>query len=342
MEIGRDDIAEAAELFAVVRLGQLHALIFELPRRPVAEVRQIFAQRLRFLRDALLLVARSVKAVEQAGKCFLRLAPDGLAVLRDRDAREVPRLPLAQQQLRRFYAALQRIERIGQRARQRAVSGPVRGVERTENLHRHLSAHQRRDAAERVQQPFVERLALVPALQQRENRLRRLAENFLFILPRRLMVIEAGQDLPFGGHLKVHAPQAVEDASLAVRQDEVRVAAHDLEDQVFLRGAAHLVGAVEREVDEPLHPRLRDRGEFPPDEVLAQQHAEHRRLRRVLLRDIGEMDARLIRRRRQQQAASAARSAQRQNDGVPRGLLHLVYAAADRARAKLFGESGQK
>ena len=111
---------------------------------------------------------------------------------------------------------------------------------------------------------------------------------------------------------------------------------------MLLRGAAHLVGTVEREVDEPLHPRLRDRGEFSPDEVLAQQHTEHRRLRRVLLRDIGEMDARLIRRRRQQQAASAARPAQRQNDGIPRGLLHLVYAAAERARAKLFGESGQK
>ena len=116
MEIGRDDIAEAAKLFAVVRLRQLHALIFELPRRPVAEVRQVFAQRLCLLRDALLLVARSVKAVEQAGKCFLRLAPDGLAVLRDRDAREVPRLPLAQQQLRDFRAALQRIGASGENA----------------------------------------------------------------------------------------------------------------------------------------------------------------------------------------------------------------------------------
>ena len=182
----------------------------------------------------------------------------------------------------------------------------------------------------------------MPALQQRENRLRRLAEDLLLILPRRLMVIESRQDLPLGGHFKVHAPQAVEDAPLAVRQDEVRIAAHDLEDQVLLRGAAHLVGTVEREVDEPLHPRLRDRGELPADEVLAQQHTEHRRLRRIFLRDVGKLDARLIRRRRQQQAASAARPAQRQNDGVPRRLLHLVYAAAERARAELFGESGQK
>ena len=111
---------------------------------------------------------------------------------------------------------------------------------------------------------------------------------------------------------------------------------------MLLRGAAHFVGAVEREVDESLHPRLRDRGELPADEVLTQQHTEHRRLRRIFLRDVGKLDARLIRRRRQQQAASAARPAQRQNDGIPRRLLHLVYAAAERARAELFGERGQK
>ena len=66
--------------------------------------------------------------------------------------------------------------------------------------------------------------------------------------------------------------------------------------------------------------------------MLAQQHAEHRRLGRVVAQDVCELDARLVRARVEQQPQIAA---QQQNDLVARGLLHLVDARADELRSQL-------
>ena len=67
--------------------------------------------------------------------------------------------------------------------------------------------------------------------------------------------------------------QAVQNPPVLRGQDEVRVAAHDLEDEVLLRGASHLVGAVEGEVQQPLHLRLLHGHETASRQVLAQEHA---------------------------------------------------------------------
>jgi len=66
--------------------------------------------------------------------------------------------------------------------------------------------------------------------------------------------------------------------------------------------------------------------------VLAQQHAEHRRLGRVVAQNVRELDARLVCARVEQQPQIAA---QQQNDLVARGLLHLVDARADELRSQL-------
>lgn len=102
------------------------------------------------------------------------------------------------------------------------------------------------------------------------------------------------QDLPLLAHLKVDPAQAVQNPPVLRSQDQVRVAAHDLEDEVLLRGASHLVGAVEGEVQQPLHLRLLHPDQPPARQMLAQQHAEHRRLRRVFRRFIRQVDARMI------------------------------------------------
>ena len=65
--------------------------------------------------------------------------------------------------------------------------------------------------------------------------------------------------------------------------------------------------------------------------MLAQQHAEHRRLGRVVAQNVRELDARLVCARVEQQAQIAA---QQQNDLVARGLLHLVDARADELRSQ--------
>ena len=111
---------------------------------------------------------------------------------------------------------------------------------------------------------------------------------------------------------------------------------------MLLYGRTHLIGAVEGQINQPLHPGLADRGELAADEVLAQQHAKHRRLRRVFLCKFSEVNARLIRRGCEQQPPAAARPAQTEQHGVPRRLLHFVHAAAQRARFQFAAQRSQK
>ena len=95
------------------------------------------------------------------------------------------------------------------------------------------------------------------------------------------MIVKARQNLPFIAHLKVHPAQAVKNAPVLARQNQVGIAAHDLQNQMLLRGAAHFIGAIERHVEQPLHLRLLHGHETASRQVLAQEHAEHGRLRRV-------------------------------------------------------------
>ena len=60
------------------------------------------------------------------------------------------------------------------------------------------------------------------------------------------MIVKARQNLPFIAHLKVHPAQAVKNAPVLARQNQVGIAAHDLQNQMLLRGAAHFIGAIER------------------------------------------------------------------------------------------------
>ena len=119
------------------------------------------------------------------------------------------------------------------------------------------------------------------------------------------MIIKPRQDLPLLAHLKVDPPQAVDDPPILRGQNQIGIAPHDLEDQVLLRGAAHLVGAVEGEIEQALHLRLLHPDQTAARQVLAQQHAEHRRLRRVFRRLLRQVDARMVGRGRQQKPAAA-------------------------------------
>ena len=174
---------------------------------------------------------------------------------------------------------------------------------------RQLPAHERRKAAEGIEQPAVQPPGRTLRGKQRRQLLLRHGERIPLSLRGRQMVVKPRQDLPLFGHLKIDPAQAIEDPPVRARQDEVRVAAHDLEDEVLLRGASHLVGAVEGEVQQPLHLRLLHPDQPPARQMLTQQHAEHRRLRRVFRRFIRQMDARMIGRGREQQFSAAGRAA---------------------------------
>ncbi|MNP83881.1 hypothetical protein D3C76_1829550 [compost metagenome] len=59
------------------------------------------------------------------------------------------------------------------------------------------------------------------------------------------------------------------------------MAAHQLDDQLLGRDIAQLVAGPDVDMDNPLHADLRNALDGSAFTVLAQQHAEHRRLRRV-------------------------------------------------------------
>ena len=63
-------------------------------------------------------------------------------------------------------------------------------------------------------------------------------------------------------------------------------------------------------------------------QMLAQQHAEHRRLGGIFYALRREMKPRVPRARRDEQAAVPAEAAHREQDGVPLRLLHLVDTRA--------------
>ena len=104
---------------------------------------------------------------------------------------------------------------------------------------------------------------------------------------------------------------------------------------MLARGASHLVGAVEGEVEQALHLRLLHGHETAPCQVLAQEHTEHGRLRRVLGGLVRQVDARMIGRGRQQQPSAASRAAHGQNQRVALRLLDLIDAAAGQTALQL-------
>ena len=70
-------------------------------------------------------------------------------------------------------------------------------------------------------------------------------------------------------------------------------------------------------------------------QVLAQEHTEHGRLRRVLGGLVRQVDARMIGRGRQQQPPAASRTAHGQNQRVALRLLDLIDAAAGQTALQL-------
>ena len=90
---------------------------------------------------------------------------------------------------------------------------------------------------------------------------------------------------------------------------------------MLLHALTQLVGAVEAEIQQALHGRLRDGGQPAAHQVLAQQHAEHGGLRRIVPGHLRQLDAGGIGSGVQQQPLI---SPQQQNDLIPCGLLYLV------------------
>ena len=191
---------------------------------------------------------------------------------------------------------------------------------------------QRRNAGVMVEHPLVDGLLLLAAALREGKGSLLLRKQRQLVERRRQTVEKTGQQLARGGEVRVHAAQAVDDASLRIEQHKVRPPAHAFEHELLLAHLSEFVRALERQDHHALEVRLLDRKHARADQMLAQQHTEHRRLGGIVAQDACELNARLIRARIEQQPQVAA---QQQNDLVARRLLHLVDARADELRSQL-------
>ena len=123
-----------------------------------------------------------------------------------------------------------------------------------------------------------------------------------FLLFGRQTVDHARQHPPLGVPAEIHPAHTIHDPPFAVYQDDVGAAADHLRHQLLLTGKAHLVMAFQLDDQQPLIVRLIDGSDAGADQVLAQQHAEHGRLRRVLKAALRQVHPGVAGSRRQKQA----------------------------------------
>ncbi|MPM52396.1 hypothetical protein SDC9_99155 [bioreactor metagenome] len=149
----------------------------------------------------------------------------------------------------------------------------------------------------------------------------------------RVLVKKPRQNGPQGRHLRIHPAQALDHPPLPVQEDQVGVAAHGLQHQRPPSRLAEIVRDVQLQLHQTLQPRLSQRRHPRTHQMLSQKHTEHGRLRGIVPKLAGQMDAGIAGSGVQQQAQSAP---QQQNDLISGGLLHLVDAHTQKLRAQLF------
>ena len=159
---------------------------------------------------------------------------------------------------------------------------------------------------------------------------------------RRETVDHAGGEAAVEVGIIVTPVGAVDNQAVGPDEDNVGFARNHLDDELLLRFAAEIVKAREADDDEPVKPRLLERVDECAGEMLAQQHAEERRLGRVFIGKRREVDARLAGRCREQEAAVFAGGAHREKDEIARGLLDFVDPAAGQFTVQLFTQAGDK
>ena len=298
------------------------------------------ARRVRQLATAaggkLLPLARVVEFVEHRRKILARFHLCLRAVLRDETVGEVHGLAVAVEDNGRVTIFLDGACGIGKFLRQRLALCAVQCAEahigRAACAEGKLTRDERRNAGIMVKHPLVDGRFLLAATPCEGDGILLLREEGELVERRRQTVEKTGQQLARGGKVCVHAAQAFDDASLRIEQYKVRPPPHALEHELLLADLTKLVRALERQDYHAFKIRLLDRKHARADQVLSQQHAEHRRLGGVVAQNIGKLNARLVCPRVEQQSQIAA---QQQNNLVARGLLHLVDARADELRSQL-------
>ena len=288
------------------------------------------------LAHPLLLLPRGVEVVHQIREGVI---PDGLhggAVLGDGAVGEIRHLPVFFQTGRCEVIFLYSSDQIRQFPPEpvlpRRAQGEEAGVRLPGGAEGQLPCDEGRDAEVAVQQEGVDPPLRIGGGQLfPEARLRLLRHRQTSHGGRRL-IVEPRQHLPLRGHIRVHPAETVDDAALPVQQDQIGTAAHGFQHQRSPARPAEVVGDVDLQPHQPLQGRLGKSGNAAPHQMLAQQHAEHGGLRRVVPGQTRQLEAGSVGSGAQQQPLIPP---QQQDDLVPHRLLDLVDPQARQLRPQL-------
>lgn len=338
VEIGGDELPEYPQPVPVLGLGVLLLLESQLPTGPVPgagggplEIRPP-------LTDSLGLFPGFIEGVQHRGEGLPRLPLHGAAVLLDGHIGEVRGLPLLTEQAGVEVPGTDRRlpgeEGVGQGggtagSAQRPVPAGAAGD---------LPADQGGETEKGVQQKAAGQSIRIGPAQEPVKTLPVHSQGIRLALGGGETVKEAGQHLPGLAHLHVHPAQAVDDPVLAVQEDQVGSAAHALQHQLPSAWLPQLVHHLDCQNHHPLQGGLVHGGQAAAPQVLAQEHAEHRRRGGVLPREGGQMDAGLAGPGAQEQPPAAP---EYENELISDGLLHLFNAEAQKGPPHLSHNAGE-
>ena len=213
------------------------------------------------------------------------------------------------------------------------------GIGGPQGVQRGLPADERGEASEGVHKPVTQQVRPGRAEDLFKIRLFQGQGVPLFHL-RWLLVVEPRQG-GAAGFVQAHPAQAVQDPAVGAQKVNVAGPAHEFHGQGFLDGVAHFVGAVKSEKGRPLHGNLGYGGEPGTQKVLAQEHTEHRGLRGILRGGGGQVEpgGRWV--GGDQQLFPALLAAQQKDQGVPAGLVDLLYPGGGAFFPQLLQHAGK-
>ena len=346
VEIGLDEVGLLPQGLAVGAAQQVRLLDGQLLGRAVAQGAHLMRQLLRAAAHGLRLVAAEIKLVQQLGKRAAAAAFQRPLILQDRHGGKILRPVTVEQHGGRKVVRLdrkhERVQLVLQARALRIVRPLEPGAGIAERAEAHLPAQQGRHTGKQAQQPLIERRRRDRAGEQLRALLRRRVEQDRLVLPQRQAVKQARLHLARLAHGGIHAAHAVDDVPVGADENDVRLAAKHLDDEPLFDRCAEFIAAVEIQHEHTLKVRLRNTRDARADEVLAQEHAEHRRFGRVFKRAGREMHPRAAHAAVHEQLCVAALCAHGQQQQVALRLLHLVDARTGQALRQLLRQSVQK
>ena len=162
------------------------------------------------------------------------------------------------------------------------------------------------------------------------------------ILGRGQLVRKPRQHQPLGGHLRVHPLEGVDDFAVLPGEDDVAVPAHHLHGQGEGDVVAQLVDGVEVKVEQALQLRLADGNQFCPQQLFAQQHAQHGRLLGVLQGDGGKVHPGRVGPGGEQHAIGSLPGAEGHHQLLPVGLVDFIHPGPQEAALQFLFDMPQK